>query len=71
MLRRSLLAPPARSYENQIVIRPVGESWEDINWDGVGHRTYINHELGTLCRLLYLGMVTTGDRRVATQSWTH
>jgi hypothetical protein len=30
-LRSSLIAPPARSYEDQIVIRPVGESWEDMN----------------------------------------
>jgi hypothetical protein len=61
-LRCSLLAPPARSYENQTVIRPVGESSEDINWDGVGHRTYINQELGTFYHLLYLGMVTADDR---------
>jgi hypothetical protein len=38
----------------------VDESWEDVNWDGVGHRTYINQEMGTFCRLLYLGMVTPG-----------
>jgi hypothetical protein len=48
--------------------RPMGESWEDVNWDGVGHRTYVNEELGTLCCLLYPGMVTAGNRRVATQS---
>jgi hypothetical protein len=57
MLRCSLTAPPARSYEDRIVIRPVGESWEDVNWDGEGHRTYVNLELGTLCHLLYPGMV--------------
>jgi hypothetical protein len=51
--------------------RPMGESWEDVNWDGVGHRTYVNEELGTFCCLLYPGMVTAGDRRVAAQSWTH
>jgi hypothetical protein len=41
-LRSSLTAPPARSYENWIVIRSVGESWEDVNWDGVEHRTCVN-----------------------------
>jgi hypothetical protein len=70
-LRSSLIAPPARSYENQIVIRPVGESWEDVNWYDVGHRTYVNQELGTLCHLLYPGMVIVADRRIAAQSWTH
>jgi hypothetical protein len=40
------------------VIHPVGNhSWEDINWDGEGHRTCINTELGTFCRLLFPGMV--------------
>jgi hypothetical protein len=59
-LRNSLLAPPARSYENQIVIRLVGESWEDVNWDSVRHQTYVNQELGMFYRLLYPGMVITG-----------
>jgi hypothetical protein len=61
MLRSSLIAPPARSYEHRIVIRSVGESWEDINWNNVRHRTYVNQELGTFCHLLYLGMVTLAD----------
>jgi hypothetical protein len=56
------------SYENRIVIRPVGESWEDINWDSVGHLTCINQELGTLCHLLYLGMVTVAGQRIAAWS---
>jgi hypothetical protein len=46
------------------VIRPVGEhQWEDVNWNGQGHRTCVNTELGTFCRLLYPGMVTVGGRR--------
>jgi hypothetical protein len=36
----------------------VSESWEDVNWDNVGHRICVNQELGTLCHLLYLGIVT-------------
>jgi hypothetical protein len=36
------------------VIHPIGEcQWEDLNWNGEGHRTCINTELGTFCRLLY------------------
>jgi hypothetical protein len=32
------------------MISPVGEhQWEDINWNGEGHRTCINMELGTFC----------------------
>jgi hypothetical protein len=58
----SLLAPPARSYKNQIVLRPVGESWEDIDWDGDEHRTCANQELGMFCHLLYPRMVTVVGR---------
>jgi hypothetical protein len=43
-----------------MVIHPVGErQWEDINWNGQGHRSCVNMELGTFCQLLYLGMVPT------------
>jgi hypothetical protein len=45
------------------VIHLVGERQrEDINWDGEGHHTYINAELGTFCRLLYPGMVSVGGQ---------
>jgi hypothetical protein len=67
MLRRSLIAPPSRSYEDRIVIRPVGESWED----GEGHQTCVNQELGTLYRLLYSGIVTVASRWIAARSWIH
>jgi hypothetical protein len=70
-LRRSLIAPPARSYEDWIVIRLVGESWEDVNWDGKGYRTYVNQELGMFYRLLYSGLVTVACRWIAARSWTH
>jgi hypothetical protein len=49
----------------------VGESWEDIKWDGEGHRTCVNHELVTFCHLLYSGMVTVAGQRIAARSWTH
>jgi hypothetical protein len=49
----------------------MGESRDDVNWDGIGHRTCINQELGMFCRLLYPGMVTVAGRQVAAQSWTH
>jgi hypothetical protein len=55
-----------------MVICPVGErQWEDVNWNGDGHHTCINMELGTYCQLLYLGMVTVGGRRQAAHSWSH
>jgi hypothetical protein len=57
-LRRAFIAPPARSYEDQIVIRLVGGSWEDFSWEGEGHQTCVNEELGTFCHLLYPGIVT-------------
>jgi hypothetical protein len=48
----------ARSWEERTVIRPVGErQWEDVNWDGEGHRTCINTKLGTFagcCTLAWL-----------------
>jgi hypothetical protein len=54
------------------VIHGVGErQWDNVNWNGQGHRTYVNTELETFCRLLYLGMVPVGGRRVAARSWTH
>jgi hypothetical protein len=71
MLRCSLIAPPASSIEDRIVIRPVGESWEDVNWDDEGHRTCVNHELGTFYHLLYPGMVTIAGKWIAARSWTH
>jgi hypothetical protein len=40
--------------------KTVGESWEDVNQDSVGHRTCVNQERGTFCRLVYPGMVTAG-----------
>jgi hypothetical protein len=49
----------------------MGESWEDVNWDGVEHRTCINQELGMFCHILYQGMVTAGGWWVAARSWTH
>jgi hypothetical protein len=54
------------------VIHPVGEhQWEDVNWDSEGHRTCINMELGTFCRLLYPGMVILGTRQQAARTWDH
>jgi hypothetical protein len=54
------------------MIHPVGDySWEDVNGDGEGHRTYINAELGTFCRLLYPGMVTVGSQLQAPRTWDH
>jgi hypothetical protein len=71
-LRRSILAPPAQSWEDRTVIYSVGEhQWEDVNWNNEGHHTCINTELGTFCRLLYPGMVTVGDRRQAVRLWFH
>jgi hypothetical protein len=49
----------------------VGEGWEDVNWDGVGHGTCINRELGTFVHLLYPGMVTVTGRWIVVWSWTH
>jgi hypothetical protein len=67
----TLIAPPARSVEDWIVIRPMSESWEDVNWDGEEHQTCVNYELGTFCRLLYPGMVAVAGKWIAAWSWTH
>jgi hypothetical protein len=40
----------------------MGESWEDVDWDGVRHRTCVNQELGTFYRLMYQSMVTIAGR---------
>jgi hypothetical protein len=32
----------------------VGMNCEDVDWDGVGHRTCINQELGMFCAFPYL-----------------
>jgi hypothetical protein len=35
----------------------VGDhGWEDVNWNGEGHRTVVNIELGTMCWYLYQGL---------------
>jgi hypothetical protein len=68
-LRRSLLVLPTRSWEEQGIIRKMGtRAWEDVDWDGMGHRTPIYTELGTMCRYHYLGMVIVYDRLVSTRS---
>jgi hypothetical protein len=55
-----------------MMIHPIGErQWEDVNWDGKGHRTCINMELGTFCWLLYPGMVTMGGQQQAARTWDH
>jgi hypothetical protein len=55
-----------------MVICPVGDrSWEDVNWNGEGHRTCINMDLGTFCRLLYPGMVNVKGQRQVARSWDH
>jgi hypothetical protein len=54
------------------MIHPVGDySWEDVNWNGEGHRTYINVELEAFCRLLYPDMVTVGGQLQAARTWDH
>jgi hypothetical protein len=63
MLRCFLLTPPARSWEDRTTIHPIGErQWEDVNWNGQGHHTCVNMELGTFCRLLYPNMVPVAGR---------
>jgi hypothetical protein len=55
-----------------MVIHSIGEhQWEDIKWDGEGHHTCINMELGTYCRLLYPDMVIMDGRRQAVHSCDH
>jgi hypothetical protein len=55
-----------------MVIHLVGEwQWEDVNWNGQGHRSCINTELETFCQLLYPGMVPMGGEREVARSWTH
>jgi hypothetical protein len=49
----------------------MGESWEDVNCDGVGHQTCVNQELGTFYHLLYPGMVTVAGQQIDARSWTH
>jgi hypothetical protein len=46
-----------------MVICLVGNhQWEDLNWNGEGHRTCINTEVETSSRLLYPGMVAVGGQ---------
>jgi hypothetical protein len=61
----------ARSIEDRIDVMLVGESSEVISWDGEGHWTCVNHELGMFYRLLYPGMVTVAGKRIVARSWTH
>jgi hypothetical protein len=52
------LVPPTRTWEQRPIIRPVGvHDLEDVKWNGKGHRTVVNMELGTMCRYLYSVMV--------------
>jgi hypothetical protein len=55
-----------------MVICPVGElQWEDVNWNGQGHRSCVNMELWTFCWLLCPDIVVVGGQREAVCSWTH
>jgi hypothetical protein len=55
-----------------MVIHLVGEHlWEDVNWNGQGHRSCANTELRTFCRLLYPGMFPWAiDERLCTHGST-
>jgi hypothetical protein len=70
-LRCSPIAPHAKNYEDRLVIRLVGQSWEDVNWDDEGHRTCVNQELGTFCHLLYTGVVIVAGQQIVAWSCTH
>jgi hypothetical protein len=67
--QRSLLVPPAKIWEQQLVIRPVGTRiWENLGWDGRGHRGIINMDLGSISRYMYPGMVSVGGCMGAARS---
>jgi hypothetical protein len=70
MNRASLIVPPSRTLEQQLVIMPVStRTWKDISWDGRGCCGIINTDLGSICCYMYLGMVSVdGPMRVA-RSW--
>jgi hypothetical protein len=54
---------------------PVGTMiWKDVDWDGRGRRGGINMDLGSICRYMYLGMVSVGSLMRAARSrddWGH
>jgi hypothetical protein len=57
----SLIVPPSRTLEQQSFIMPVGTKiYKDVDWDGHGHHSIINTDLGTICRYMYPGMVSVG-----------
>jgi hypothetical protein len=65
-----LSVPPSRTLEQRSFIMLVGtKTWKDIDWDGRDHRSIINIDLGTICRYMYLGMVSVGGLMHATRSW--
>jgi hypothetical protein len=43
--------------------------WKDIDWDGRGCRGVINTDMGSICRYMYLGMVSVGGLMRAARSW--
>jgi hypothetical protein len=68
--RHSLLVPPFRTLEQRPFIMPIGtKTWKDVDWDGHGHRSIINTDLGTICHYMYPGMVSVIDLMRAAGSW--
>jgi hypothetical protein len=68
--QRSLIVPPSRTLEQWLFIMPVGtKTWKDADWDGRGHRSIINTDLGTIYHYMYPGMVSVGGLMRAACSW--
>ncbi|WVZ50860.1 hypothetical protein U9M48_002071 [Paspalum notatum var. saurae] len=50
--------PPIPAAADKILIRPIGDcQWEDVTWDGTGHRRTPNGLLGNLIRVHNPGVV--------------
>jgi hypothetical protein len=60
---------PSRTLEQWLFITSVGtRTWKDVDWDGRGHRSIINTDLGTICRYMYPVMVSMGGLLHAARS---
>jgi hypothetical protein len=45
------------------------KTWKDADWDGRGHHSIINTNLGTICHYMYPGMVSMGSLMRVARSW--
>ncbi|WVZ63727.1 hypothetical protein U9M48_013335 [Paspalum notatum var. saurae] len=64
--------PPIPAAADKKLIKPIGDNqWEDVTWDGTGHRKTPNGLLGNLIRVHNPGVVEKNGETIPVTTWKH